>query len=285
MDEVSPTLARRMLLSTLRRLHEQDGRNTDQIGAEVGVDGSTVARWLGGGKQRLRGHEIRGLCAAYGVDGETTAQLIKLALDAGSRGVTQRLPWFGAYQFGMFLDLERDARRVITVESTVIPGLLQTERYARVVIRAGAPTSALTEDDVTERVKLRLDRQSILRRTRPAELLAFLDEAVLHRHIGDKEAMHEQLTHVLAVSRWPNVTVRVIPFVVGPHAAAATGPFVLLSLDHVEDVAYAENPANALYMETREETERYRAVVDLLDGQAADEDGSVSLIMKAIDSL
>jgi hypothetical protein len=281
-DDVSPTLARRMLLDALGRLHDHYGRNTDQVGSELGVDGSTVARWLNGGKQRLTAHDVRGLCGVYRADAETTAQLIKMAQDAGSKGVTQRLPWFSNYQFGSFLDLERDADEVVTVETTVIPGILQTERYARVVIRAGAPASALTEDDVTERVALRMERQRILRRDRPAELLAYLDEAVLRRGIDDKDAWHEQLTHVLTASAWPNVTLRVLPFSAGPHAAASSGPFVLLSLAALVDVAYAENPVNALYMETREETDRYRAVVQLLKAQSLDPDESAAMITNAI---
>lgn len=282
MADVSPTLSRRMLLSSLRRLHDQSGRNTDQVGSELGVDGSTVARWLNGGKLRLKAHEVRGLCGVYGTDPEETEQLVKLAQEAGSRGVTQRLPWFTPYQFGMFLGLERDATEVVTVETTVFPGLLQTEAYARRIIRADAPASALTEDDVTERVKLRMDRQEILRRERPAQLLAFLDEAILHRAVDDKETMRDQLEHVLTVGEWPNVTLRVLPFSAGPHAAATSGPFVLLAFGHsVGDVAYAENPVNALYMETPEETARYRAVVKLLDEQALDPGESASAIAKA----
>lgn len=287
MDEVSPTLARRMLLSTLRRLHKADGRSTDVIGTEVGVDGSTVARWLAGGKRKLRAHEIRGLCDAYGVDEDTKNQLVRLAQEAGSRGVTQRLSWFATYQFGMFLDLERDARRVVTFESTVVPGLLQTAGYARAVISAGAPGAGLNEDDVNERVQLRLERQTVLRGERPAELLAILDEAVIRRPIADPDAMRAQLAHLLAASEWPNITIQVIPFSAGPHAAAATGPFVLLSFNHLGDapgeIAYGENPANALYMETQEETDRYRAVVLHLVGQALSPAASAALIAGAME--
>ncbi|GAA0269036.1 helix-turn-helix transcriptional regulator [Cryptosporangium japonicum] len=286
MDEVSPTLARRMLLSTLQRLHKADGRSTDVIGTEVGVDGSTVARWLAGGKRKLRAHEIRGLCDAYGVDEDTKNQLVRLAQEAGSAGVTQRLSWFATYQFGMFLDLERDARRVVTFESTVVPGLLQTAGYARAVIRAGAPGAGLSGDDVDERVQLRLERQSVLRRDRPVELLAILDEAVLRRPIGDRDAMRAQLAHLLTASEWPNVTIQILPFSAGPHAAAATGPFVLLSFDHLGDapgeIAYGENPANALYMETQEETDRYRHVVEYLVGQALSPTASAAMIAGAM---
>jgi len=196
--------------------------------------------------------------------------------------MTQRLPWFSNYEFGSFLDLERDANSIVTVQTTVIPGILQTERYARVVIRAGAPASALTEADVTERVALRMERQRILRRARPAELVAYLDEAVLCRGIDDKEAWDEQLTHVLRASEWPNVTLRVLPFSRGPHAAATSGPFVLLSFAALPDVAYSENPVNALYMETRPETDRYGAVIQLLKEQSLDPDESAALIADAI---
>ncbi|WP_157018147.1 helix-turn-helix domain-containing protein [Cryptosporangium arvum] len=286
MDEVSPTLARRMLLSTLQRLHKADGRSTDVIGTEVGVDGSTVARWLAGGKRKLRAHEIRGLCDAYGVDDDTKNQLVRLALEAGSAGVTQRLSWFATYQFGMFLDLERDARRVVTFESTVVPGLLQTAGYARAVIRAGAPGAGLSEADVDERVQLRLERQSVLRRDRPVELLAILDEAVLRRPISDPDAMRAQLAHLLTASQWPNVTIQILPFSAGPHAAAATGPFVLLSFDHLGEapgeIAYGENPANALYMETQQETDRYLHVVEYLVGQALSPTASAAMIAGAM---
>ncbi|TQS46959.1 helix-turn-helix domain-containing protein [Cryptosporangium phraense] len=286
MDEVSPTLARRMLLSTLQRLHKADGRSTDLIGAEVGVDGSTVARWLAGGKRKLRAHEIRGLCEVYGVDEDTKNQLVRLAQDAGSRNVTQRLSWFATYQFGMFLDLERDAHRVVTFESTVVPGLLQTEGYAREVILAGAPAAELNEADVQERVQLRMERQKVLRRDRPAELLAILDEAVIRRPIADADAMRAQLAHLLEMAERPNVTIQVIPFSAGPHAAAATGPFVLLSFDHLGEVpgeiAYGENPANALYMETKEETDRYRSVADHLLSQALSPEASAEMIAGAM---
>jgi transcriptional regulator with XRE-family HTH domain len=280
----SPTLARRMLVASLQRLHKEHGLSTDRIGNQMGVGGSTVARWLSGQKMNLRPHDVRGLMAAWGYEpgDQITTQLVQLAQDAKQRGISQRKDWSTVYRFDLFVELEAAAVEILNYEPTLLPGLLQTARYAETVIREEIHDEA----GIAERVQLRMDRQRILLRSdHPARLHAVIDESVVRRLPADPEVGREQLQHLIDVIQLPNVTVQIIPFTSGPLPTGSNGPFVILQFPQVERVAYQETPGIATYLETADETSQYLRVMRRLAERALEPAASAEMITAALNNL
>lgn len=285
----SPTVARRMLLTGLQALAAERPEITlAHIAESAGVTVSTAGRWMRGENLNLKRHQIVAICGAFGLaaEHERTQQLVRLAANAKRRGVTQdRRSWMEKNQFDEFVGLEQGASLVVDVESSIVPGLLQTEDYAEAVIRA--TEVGIDETAAAEGVALRLTRQKALHRPEnPLRLVAILDEAVLYRGPTDKAVMRRQLQHLLNASRWPNVTIMVVPFNAGVHIGGETSPFVLMEFEgDVAPVAYSETPAKAYYVESQDGIARYRAVIERLTSLAQVDEGAVGMITKALQSL
>lgn len=232
----SPTVRGRKLASELRRLRTAAGLSADQAAAHLGAgwSQSKVSR-IEGAKTKPTERSITEMLDLYGIDSALREALLRLAKDAWKRG------WWTDYSDvfrGSYVALEDDAARIEEWSPQVIPGLLQTDEYAREVIRAGWPGD---EAGVHRRVQARMTRRALLGRTDPAapELTAILDEAVLRRPIGGRDLMNAQLHALLDAARRPNVDIRVMPFDAGTHAGL-DGPFIILGFpeDIAPDVAY-----------------------------------------------
>ena len=273
-----------MLVASLQQLHKKHGLSTDRIGSQLGVGGSTVARWISGQKMNLRAHEVRALMAAwgYGPADDITVQLVQLAQDAKQRGIFQRKNWFTANRFDLYVELEAAATEILTYEPTLVPGLLQTERYAEVVIRDMIPE----DDGVADRVRLRTKRQRILDRAEaPVSFHAVIDESVLRRMPADRAIGREQLQRILDIGQLPNVSIQVLPFAAGPHSTGTNGSFVVLEFAQLDRVAYQEAPGSATYLEEADETEQYLRVMERLAGRAFKPDASSEMIVAALNTL
>lgn len=286
------TLARLMLVKELQKLVKQDGRRAPELAAAMGVGRRTVDRWLNGENQDTKAGQVIQLCSVlgYGHDHETTQTLLWLAQVARRRGVTERLDWFAEYEFGQYLGLEAEARRIQTYESTLIPGLLQTGDYAASFMHAIAPE--LSDEAITERVKVRLDRQRVLtREDRPTSLTAFIDEGAIRRSVPDIGMMREQLAHLTRVGKQDNVEIRIIPFAAGPYPAGSFGPFVTMWFDTfngfegVGPITYVETPKSAEYGETEEQTHDYLLMLDRLSAVALSTAESATMITAARDAV
>lgn len=278
----NPTLAKLMLAKALAEMAERDGRSSDQIGAAIPgvVSGPTIARWLkGGGKRGVTPRDLRALCEALGADEETIQYLCVVAEQAKAAANGAVVPprdWQRLYQFDMYAAVESGATRVDTWEPALVPGLAQTPAYAEVVIR-----DTVTDDaGVAERVRLRMDRQTILHRPdRPAVLHAVISETVLHSIAPEHhDIMREQLEQLLRLATLGNVTFQVMPFSAGPRVAGSTGPFVALEVTGIGRVVYEELPANANYRQRPEEIARYDRVMERLRTQALGPEASVAKI-------
>lgn len=171
--------------------------------------------------------------------------------------------------FGVYVGLEEAASVIRTFEVQFVPGLLQTEGYARSVIKLSR--TANSEEEVDSRVNMRMRRQ--LRFTSPEgdppRLWAVIDEAVLHRPYGDAEVMRGQIEHLLEMSRRPNITIQIATFAMGGHPAAG-GPFSILRFPtpQLPDVVYLEQLSSALYFDKFDDTSRYAQTMDHLATQA-----------------
>jgi hypothetical protein len=173
--------------------------------------------------------------------------------------------------------LEKAASIIRTYEVQFVHGLLQTEDYARAVILiANANASA---EEIDRRVSVRMKRQQLLTQPDAPELWTVLDEAVLRRPPGGPEVMRGQLEHLLQITDLPNVTVQIVPFDVGPHAAAG-GPFTILRFPEPDlpDLVYLEQLNSALYLDHPDQVVGYVTVMDQLCVEALTKTASKDML-------
>jgi transcriptional regulator with XRE-family HTH domain len=258
-----PTVLRILLGAQLRRLREQKRISLEEAGNVIRASHSKISR-LETGRVGFKDRDIADLLTFYGVTDEKERQAMRdLASRANAQGwwhdYSDILPnWFEAY-----VGLEEAATQIRAYEVQFIPGLLQTGEYARAVSLLGYPNAPGRELD--RRVGLRLARQSVLSRPEPPSIWVVLDEAVLRRPIGGPEVMKAQIKHLIDMAQRPNVTVQIVPFQVGGHAAAG-GPFSILRFaDHdLPDVVYLEQLTSALYLDKQDVVDSYLMVMDRL---------------------
>ena len=258
-----PTVPRRLLGAQLRRLREERGITLEDAGNVIRASGSKMSR-LETGRVGFKDRDIADLLTFYEVtDEQQRGALTELARNASAHGwwhdYSDVLPaWFEAY-----VGLEEAATSIRTYEIQFVPGLLQTEDYARAVTLLGHHGAPAAE--IEQRVGLRMARQALLAEPRPVHLWAVLDEAVLRRPAGRPGVMRRQLQHLLEAADRPSVTIQVIPFAAGAHAAAG-GPFSIMRFAErdLPDVVYLEQLTSALYLDKRETVDHYMAVMERL---------------------
>jgi transcriptional regulator with XRE-family HTH domain len=258
-----PTVLRMLLGAQLRRLREAKGISREDAGYLIRASESKISR-MELGRVGFKERDIADLLSLYGITHQDErAALLELARQAKSPGWWQRygdiLPsWFQTY-----LGLEEAASLIRTYEVQFVPGLLQTQDYARAVITHGNPVAPAEE--IERRVSLRLQRQQLLSRSNGPQFWAVVDEAALRRPMGSPEVMAAQIESLIKSSELPNVTLQVLPFHVGAHSAEA-GAFTILRFPEPDlpDVVYTEQLTGALYLDKREEVDAYMATVDRL---------------------
>ena len=257
------TVRRILLGGQLRRLREAAGISRADAGYTIRASESKISR-MELGRVSFKERDVVDLLTLYGLDDDTERQeLVALAREANLPG------WWHDYSdvmpswFQVYVGLEGAASLIRTYEVQFVPGLLQTADYARAVIRSGQPN--LTEEEVERRVGLRLTRQRVLSRSEPARLWAVMDEAVLRRPIGGPHVLHDQLEHLVLKSKEPNITLQVLPFRVGGHAAES-GAFSLLRFPEpdLSDIVYVEQLTSALYLDKPEDVDRYLEAMERL---------------------
>lgn len=229
MGEQRPTVQRLQLGSTLRRKREAAGLRQEQAAAALDCDTSKISR-IEHGRSGLKAAELEKLLDLYQVAGPERQELLDVGRGARQRG---RRKLYGDTLPGhsrRFLDLEADATEISSYEGELVPGLLQTEDYARALIRSAL--FGADQDEVDRRVKVRMDRKVILTRDAPPppRLWCVLGEAALARPIGGAEVMRTQIEHLLQIAAEPTtVTLQVLPFAVGAYPGLGSS-FCLLSL-------------------------------------------------------
>ncbi|MFF3914406.1 helix-turn-helix domain-containing protein [Streptomyces sp. NPDC001852] len=261
-----PAVRRRKLGAELRTLRIGSGLTSGEAARLVGWHQSKVSR-IETGASGVKPADVRLLLDAYEVrDGHLRALLLMLA---GSEDTGDRDRWWHAYRgvlpptYRDFISLESQASTMRTLETTVVPGLLQTPEYARAVTRAAVKD--LDEEGLDALVEVRLARQDVLRADRPLELSAVLDEAVLRREVGGPEVMARQLERLMEAARLPQVRLQVLPFGAGAHVGL-TGPFVILSFPSTSDldVVVLDQLTSSLYLERKEDLMAYAEAFDTL---------------------
>lgn len=276
-----PTALRIMLGSQLRRLRENKGITREEAGDQIRGSESKISR-MELGRVGFKPRDVADLLTYYGVaDAEARTAVMDLVERANEPGWWHRfndlLPtWFQAY-----VGLEEAATRIRTYEVQFVPGLLQTKEYARAVITAGA--AGIGPAEIARRVDLRMERQRVLDRPDGPVFWAVIDEAALRRPIGGAEVMRGQLQHLLELMRLPGITIQVMPFSYGGHSAEG-GAFSILRFGDKElpDVVYVEQLASALYLDKREEVDRYGEVMERLCAVSTTPEATVEILQKII---
>lgn len=263
----SPTVLRILLGTQLRRLRTERGISREDAGYSIRASHAKISR-LELGQVSFKERDVADLLTLYGVtDPDERAPLIALAKQANAPGWWHKYGDLLPSWFEVYIGLEGAASAIRTFENQFVPGLLQSPAYARAVIELGNERAA--PDELDRRVQLRVARQRRLTGDDRLNLWAVIDEAVLRRALGGPEAMREQIEHLLAMTAERNVTVQVMPFDRGGHAAAG-GSFSILRFPERElpDVVYMEQLTSALYLDKAAESEHYVKVMDRLSVQA-----------------
>ncbi|MFE9609517.1 helix-turn-helix domain-containing protein [Streptomyces sp. NPDC006012] len=275
-----PAVRRRKLGAELRALRTGTGLTSGEAARLVGWHQSKVSR-VETGASGVKPTDVRLLLDAYGV---TDIQLRELLLIlAGSEDAGGRHHWWHAYRgvlpptYRDFISLESQASRMRTLETAVVPGLLQTPEYARAVTRAAV--EGLAEDRLDTLVEVRLARQDVLRSQPPLELSAVLDEAVLRREVGGPDVMARQLERLMEAARLPQVRLQVLPLAAGAHIGI-TGPFVIFSFPNTSDldVVVLDHLTSSLYLERKEDLQAYTEAFNTLQFHALSPEDSLDYI-------
>ncbi|MEU9790030.1 helix-turn-helix transcriptional regulator [Streptomyces sparsogenes] len=280
-----PAVRRRKLGAELRRLRDLAGLTSGEAARRVGWHQSKVSR-LETGRSGARPSDVARLLDVYEVaDPELRALLEALCGGGASDPEGSRRGWWYAYRdllppaYRDFISLESEASAASTLETTVVPGLLQTPDYARAVTRAALPD--LPPPQVDTLVEVRIARQSVLRGARPLRLHAVLDEAALRREVGGPGVMAAQLRHLAEVAALPQVRLQVLPFSAGM-PIGITGPFIIFSFSHITDldVVVLDHLTSSLYLERKEDLRAYSAAFDTLRTKALSVRETLTFITK-----
>ncbi|MER6715045.1 helix-turn-helix transcriptional regulator [Streptomyces sp. NPDC000877] len=275
-----PAVRRRKLGAELRALRTSAGLTSGEAARLVGWHQSKVSR-IETGTSGVKPADVRLLLDAYGVADSQLRELLMVL--AGSEDSDGRHHWWHAYRgvlpptYRDFISLESQASAMRTLETTVVPGLLQTPEYARAVTRAAV--EGLSEDRLDTLVEVRLARQDVLRADPPLELSAVLDEAVLRREVGGPGVMARQLERLVEAARLPQVRLQVLPFAAGAHIGV-TGPFVVFSFSSTSDldVVVLDHLTSSLYLERKEDLRAYTEAFNTLQIHALSPEDSLDFI-------
>jgi transcriptional regulator with XRE-family HTH domain len=263
-----PTALRILLGAQLRRLRTAKGITREDAGEAIRASHAKISR-LELGRVGFKTRDVDDLLTLYGVsEPDARATFLMLAEQANAPGWWHKYGDLLPTWFELYVGLEEAASIVRTYEIQFIPGLVQTEDYARAVIMLGH--SAASIDEIDRRISLRMARQRRLTAPDGPTLWALLDEAALRRPLGPKEVMRAQIDRLLELTESPNITLQILPFGQGGHAAAG-GPFTILRFNErdLPDVVYMEQLTSALYLDKREETDPYMKVMDRLCVEAS----------------
>ncbi|MEU1486006.1 helix-turn-helix transcriptional regulator [Streptomyces sp. NPDC005752] len=266
---VNPTVRRRRLGQELRRLREIKGMTAEEVAERLLVSQSKISR-LENGRRSISQRDVRDLCGVYEVeDHRVVDSLMQMAKDSRQQGWWHA---FGDIPYSVYIGLETDAESLRVYEPQVIPGLLQTRGYAEALITGALPEAP--PSDIEKRVSVRARRQDRVNAPEhPLRLWAVIDESALHRLVGGKQVMIEQLEHLVEQSQLPHVTVQVLPFDMGAHPGI-NGQYAILEFPDAADssVVYIEGVTSDLYLEKANDVQRYSVMYEHLRAQALNVD-------------
>jgi transcriptional regulator with XRE-family HTH domain len=279
MADLSPTIRQRELGMRLREFRTAKGLTVEDVAKELLCSPTKISR-AETGARRATLRDVRDLCQIYGVDAETSAELMELAREARQQG------WWTRYEdlkIVPFIGMEQAASAITCFGMYFVPALLQTEDYARAIIKGIVPK--INEDILGQRVEARMIRQKLLYQDKPPKYRALIDEAVLHRQVGGPAVMRAQLDKILSFMR-ERAAIQVIPFEVGAYGAIDSNfDYLEFAGTMLPGLVFVESLVSHLYQERPEELERYREALDYLRDEALNPRDSAKRIEEIRDKL
>lgn len=279
-----PTVRTRRLTSELRRLRERAGLKWETVYEEMGWSESKMYR-IENDKSRVLPRDVKRLMKLYGVDDEEFDALMELARKATEKG------WWHEYGealpswFQFYVGLEDAASSLRDYQMSLVPGLLQTEAYMRAIMSTAPVTDS--DDGIEQKMEVRLARQvRVTAEDDPLSLWVILDEAVIRRLVGGRSIMRAQLQHLIDLRQRRNVTLQILPFAAGEHASML-GAFKVMEFPGAEDpdVVYQESQTGSLYVEKREQVDRYSLMFDHLREKALSGSESQRMLEQVVNDL
>ena len=276
MTGTSPVARQRELGTRLRALRNQRGITVEEVAAKLLCSTTKISR-LETAARRPSLRDVRDLCVLYEIDKPTSRELMDLAREAREPG------WWTQYDdlnLDPLIGLEQEAVAITCYSINYIPGLLQTQDYARGIIKTVAPK--MDAQIVQQRTEARLRRQQLLDEDDRPRYHVVLDEAVMHRGVGGAALMTAQLDKILETVHSGKAIVQVIPFAAGAYAAA-DGYFVLLEFEEDSNlwpIVFIEGLAGNQYLQHRSDIARYRETIEYLCGRALNLSDSVALMIR-----
>ncbi|WP_280331570.1 helix-turn-helix domain-containing protein [Nocardia wallacei] len=280
------SITRRELGRLLREAREAIGLTLDSASRLLDWGTSTLQRYEKGQNQKIRDRDLDAMIEIYRIDPEQGEALRGLAKQTAAKSWWHEFGDLIPANFSVFMGLESAADTLTTYQPDLVPGLLQTASYTRVLMAHGFPDD--TADETERRVEMKMRRQHLItRKIKPTQFTVILGETVLHRMIGSGSIMAAQLRHLADIGTRPNVSIRILPFAAGMPTGELIGTFVIL--DFPEDsrrvpieptIVYAENYTGDMYSEKEGVVQRYWAAYERIRQVALDEVGSRALLRR-----
>jgi transcriptional regulator with XRE-family HTH domain len=276
----SPTVKRRRLAAELRRLREQARLTIEEVADRLEWSTAKISR-IENARVTVLPRDVKFLIATYGKTEADPAwnALLALSRESRERGWWQQHGDAVPEWFGTFVGLEAEAETIWAYDAEYVPGLLQTEDYARTVHRAQLIDGR--DEDIDRLVRVRMARQELLTAEDAPQAWLVINEAVLRRLVGGPDVMRAQLRRLAEATDLPTVTIQVVPFSAGAHPAMVGG-FIRLSFPGDPSIVYVEYHAGALYLESPAEVGRYTLMFDHLRATALSVDASRALIARVL---
>ncbi len=281
----SPTVRRRRLAAELRGIRESKGKSGDTVAAALKWSASKISRYERA-RTGLRPREVERLLDYYEVTGSRRELLLALAEDAAQKGWWEEFADSLSEDYQQFIGLEHEATSVAIWHVDVVPGLLQTEAYARHIISSYSRVEPVAPGMIGRLVRVRMRRQQVLNRD-GLQLAVVLDESILRRRIGDESVMYEQLQRLARECERPNLTLRVLSLD-GQHMALGES-FVIFGFGPdsdavLQDVVSTEHLKSGFTLEGERETYLHRIAFEMLADASLDRAASRALILQTAQS-
>jgi transcriptional regulator with XRE-family HTH domain len=276
------TIRHRRVAAELRRLRGRSGMTGDQVAEELGWSPSKVSR-LEHGRTGFKLGDVEALLDLYEVQGIHRDDLLALTRTTNKKSWLETESASLPFSFAAYVSTETEAETIWNWEPHIVPGLLQTEDYARAIFEGWQTVVTLSPAEIQRRVGIRLERQHLLDRDPPLYFFAVLDESVLTRRIGDAAVMRGQLSHLLECTERDTIEVRVLPL--NAYHPIATGSFAFMQFPSMEDVSFndvvaIEHVTSNYYVESQSDTYQYRLTFERLVEESLDDRESAAVIRK-----
>ncbi|SRR6266516_1950931 len=278
----APSVPQRVLAGELKRRRAAAGLSRAEVAAAL--EWSAMKPWrIEEARVKVAPGDIRELAKLYDLGDDDTEALVALARQARRRSWWKGMEHALREGFSAHLELEGTAKAVRSYEAQFVPGLWQTEDYARAVLSADCIT--VTADKIEQRVQLRMRRQQVWARRDPPppDMWAILDEAVIRRLVGGRDVMHGQLERLREIAAWPNITLQILAFSAGSHTSTF-GSFTLFDPQQPgwPTTASTDRPMGTLIEDDAAVTGRYTLIFDHLRASALSTTDSLALLGEAI---